>query len=142
MACKWLYHYICVETYNLASSTDREIKKYDMDSAEIIFRNLESLMQTFSYGITECPFLLMKQLVCSYRKIILEFLSVNHNLHSELELLKKTNADLIYKANMHHLKEVFHITFLREWFPSQSSFGNWAMSKVLYGKKGFLRFSN
>ena len=42
--------------------------------------------------------------------MILEFLSVNHNLQCELGLLKKTNADLIYKANMHHFKEVYRMT--------------------------------
>ena len=52
----------------------------------------------------------MKQLVCSYHNMILELLSVNHNLQSELNLLKKTNADLIYKANMHHFKEVYRMT--------------------------------
>ena len=74
---------------NLASSTDRELKKYEMESAEIIFGNIESLLQTFSYDINEFPFLLMKQLVCLYHNMILEFLSVNHSLHSELYLLKK-----------------------------------------------------
>ena len=39
--------------------------------------------------------------------MILELLSVNHNLQSEVDLLKKTNADLIYKANIHHFKEVY-----------------------------------
>ena len=96
--------------YNLASSTDREFTKYGMESADIIFGNIESLLQTFSYDINECPFLLMKQLVCSYHNMILEFLSVNHNLQSELNLLKKTNADLIYKVNMHHFKEVCRMT--------------------------------
>ena len=95
---------------NLASSTDCELTKYDMESAEIIFGNIESLLQTFSYDINECPFLLMKQLVCSYHNMILEFLSVNHNLQSELDLLKKTNADLIYKVNMHDFKEVYRMT--------------------------------
>ena len=57
---------------NLASSTDREFTKYEMKSAEIIFGNIESLLQ--------------------------------------LDLLKKTNADLIYKANMHHFKEVYRMT--------------------------------
>ena len=42
--------------------------------------------------------------------MILEFLSVNHNLQSELNLLKKTNADLIYKVNMHHFKDVYRMT--------------------------------
>ena len=94
---------------NLASSPDRELIKYEMESAEIIFGNIESLLQTFSYDINECPFLLMKQLVCLYHNMILELLSVNHNLQSELNLLKETNADLIYKVNMHHFKEVYHI---------------------------------
>ena len=76
--------------YNLASSTDRELTKYEMESAEIIFGNIESLLQTFSYDVNECPFLLMKQLVCSYHNMILELLSENHTLQSELDLLKKT----------------------------------------------------
>ena len=42
--------------------------------------------------------------------LLLEFLSVNHNLQSELNLLKKTNVDLIYKVNMHHFKEVYRMT--------------------------------
>ena len=42
--------------------------------------------------------------------MILEFLSVNHILQSELDLLKKTNADYIYKTIMHHFKDVYHIT--------------------------------
>ena len=95
---------------NLASSTDCELTKYEMESAEIIFGNIELLLQTFSYDINECPFLLMKHLVCLYRNMILEFLSVNHILQSELDLLKKTNADLIYKANMHYFKEVYRKT--------------------------------
>ena len=64
---------------NLASSTDRELSKYEMESTDIVFRNIESLLQTFSYDINECPFLLMKQLVSSYHNMILELLSVNHN---------------------------------------------------------------
>ena len=95
---------------NLASSTDRELTKYEMESVEIVFGNIETLLQTFGYNINECPFLLMKQLVCSYHNMILEFLSVNHNLQSEVDLLKKTNADLIYKVNMHHFKEVYRMT--------------------------------
>ena len=93
--------------FNLASNTDCELTKYEMVSAEIIFGNIESLLQTLSYDINECPFLLMKQLVSSYHNMILELLSVNHNLQFELDLLKKTNADLIYKANIHHFKEVY-----------------------------------
>ena len=95
---------------NLASSTDRELTKYEMESADITFESIESLLQTFSYDINECPFHLLKQLAYSYHNMILEFLSVNHNLQSELDLLKKTNADLIYKANMHHFKEVYSMT--------------------------------
>ena len=95
---------------NLGSKTDSEPTKFEMESAEIVFGNIETLLQTFGYNINECPFLLMKQLVCSYHNMILEFLSVNHNLQSELNLLKKTNADLIYKVNMHHFKEVYRMT--------------------------------
>ena len=47
------------EMCNLASSKDHELKKYEMESSEIIFRNIESLLQTISYDINEFPFLLM-----------------------------------------------------------------------------------
>ena len=65
---------------NLASKTDRELTKYEMESAEIVFGNIETLLQTFGYNINECPFLLMKQLVCSYHNMILEFLSSGKEL--------------------------------------------------------------
>ena len=68
--------------YNLTSSTDRELPKYEMESAEIIFGNIESLLQTLSYDINECPFLLMEQLACLYRNMILEFLSFSFILSS------------------------------------------------------------
>ena len=89
--------------YNLLSATDHELTKCDMESVEIIFRNIESLLQRFSYDINEYPFLLVKQLVCSYHNMVLEFLSVNHNLQSEFNLLKKTNVHLIYNVNMHRM---------------------------------------
>ena len=57
---------------------------------------------SFSFNETSCLLI---------HNMILEFLSVNHNLHSKLALLKKTNADLIYKANMHHFKEVFRALY-------------------------------
>ena len=50
------------EMCNLASSTYHELTNYEMESAEMKFGCIESLLQTFSYDINECLFLLMKQL--------------------------------------------------------------------------------
>ena len=47
------------EMCNLASTLDRELTKYEMESAEIVFGNIETLLQTFGYNINECPFLLI-----------------------------------------------------------------------------------
>ena len=42
---------------NLASNTDCELTKFEMESAEIVFGNIETLLQTFGNNINECPFL-------------------------------------------------------------------------------------
>ena len=41
---------------NLAINTDRELTKYEMESAEIVFGNIETLLQTFGYNINEFSF--------------------------------------------------------------------------------------
>ena len=53
--------------------------------------------------------------------MILELLRVNHNLQCELDLLKKTNGDLIYKANKVITAECFYNHLLVKRSIKQSS---------------------
>ena len=54
----------------------------------------------------------MPGVVLSIRKYKLSMLQSSSlsTLQSALDLLKKTNADIIYKVNMHDFKEVYRMT--------------------------------
>ena len=90
MAAEVVYFKEMVSDQNDVEITDNR-RKY-----EELFTDVDLLIQPFLAVLSEQQISLLKEVLLSYRMVILDCLNINYELRDEISKLKRNNANLVF----------------------------------------------